>query len=85
MVLKDRKDGSSLPLPSGSFSKTSPSRAEMDVVDPYNRKFSPDAVLDVKKVEKKPGGWRAVSFILGISFFFFFFFFLVHERNLFFC
>jgi len=64
MVLEDRKDGSSLPGRSGSFSKSSPS--ELDVVDPYKRISSPGSILDAEKVEKKPGGWRAVSFILGI-------------------
>nr|AAL48239.1 At1g69870/T17F3_10 [Arabidopsis thaliana] len=63
MVLEDRKDGSSLPGRSGSFSKSSPS--ELDVVDPYKRISSPGSILDAEKVEKKPGGWRAVSFILG--------------------
>ncbi|KAG7586475.1 Proton-dependent oligopeptide transporter family [Arabidopsis thaliana x Arabidopsis arenosa] len=63
MVLEDRKDGSSLPRPSGSFSKSSPS--ELNVVDQYNRKSSPESILGAEKVEKKPGGWRAVSFILG--------------------
>ncbi|XP_010415654.1 PREDICTED: protein NRT1/ PTR FAMILY 2.13-like isoform X2 [Camelina sativa] len=64
MVLEDRKeDGSSLPQPSGSFSKSSP--LELDVVDPSNQKTSPGTVLDGEKVEKKPGGWRAISFILG--------------------
>ncbi|CAD5316782.1 unnamed protein product [Arabidopsis thaliana] len=62
MVLEDRKDGSSLPGRSGSFSKSSPS--ELDVVDPYKRISSPGSILDAEKVEKKPGGWRAVSFIL---------------------
>ncbi|KAL1213673.1 Protein NRT1/ PTR FAMILY 2.13 [Cardamine amara subsp. amara] len=64
MVLKDIKDGSSSPpQPSGSFSKSSP--LEMGVVDPYNRKSSPESILDAEKVEKKPGGWRAITFILG--------------------
>lgn len=63
MVLEDRKDGSSLPRPAGSFSKSSPS--ELDVVDPYNRKSSPESISDAEKVEKKPGGWRAITFILG--------------------
>lgn len=64
MVLEDKKEyGSSMPRPSGSFSKSSPS--ELDVVDPYNRKSSPESILDAEKVEKKPGGWRAITFILG--------------------
>jgi dipeptide/tripeptide permease len=37
----------------------------LDVVDPYKRISSPGSILDAEKVEKKPGGWRAVSFILG--------------------
>ncbi|XP_010482935.1 PREDICTED: protein NRT1/ PTR FAMILY 2.13-like [Camelina sativa] len=63
MVLEDRKEDGSLPQPSGSFSKSSP--LELDVVDPSNQKSSPGTVLDGEKVEKKPGGWRAISFILG--------------------
>ncbi|EOA34903.1 hypothetical protein CARUB_v10019982mg [Capsella rubella] len=63
MVLEDKNDGSSLPQPPGSFSKSSPSG--LDVTDPYNRKSSPESSSDAKKVEKKPGGWRAISFILG--------------------
>ncbi|CAH8363844.1 unnamed protein product [Eruca vesicaria subsp. sativa] len=65
MVLKDIKDGTSLPRPSDSFSKATPPPPEMDVVNSYNRKSSSDSLSDGEKFEKKPGGWRAVSFILG--------------------
>uniref|UniRef100_A0A1J3HGD7 Protein NRT1/ PTR FAMILY 2.13 n=1 Tax=Noccaea caerulescens TaxID=107243 RepID=A0A1J3HGD7_NOCCA len=65
MDLKDRKYTSSLPRPSGSFSKSPPPPPEMDVVDLHNRKSSPDSILDAEKVEKKHGGWRAISFILA--------------------
>ncbi|KFK41407.1 hypothetical protein AALP_AA2G126900 [Arabis alpina] len=65
MSLKDGKDGSSLPQPSGNFSKSSLAPQEMEIIDPYNRKNSPDSILDGEKVEKKPGGWRAISFILA--------------------
>ncbi|CAH2066463.1 unnamed protein product [Thlaspi arvense] len=65
MVLKDIKDASSLPRSSGGFSKSSPPPPEMDVVDPYNRKNSSDSNLDTEKVQNKPGGWRAITFILG--------------------
>ncbi|KAJ4884279.1 Protein NRT1/ PTR FAMILY 2.13 [Raphanus sativus] len=53
MVLMDRRDGSSAPQP------------KMDVVDSHNRKSSSDSFSDAEKVEKKRGGWRAVTFILG--------------------
>ena len=46
----------------------------MDVSDSHSQKSS---ILDAEKVEKKPGGWRAVTFILGMCFS------LVRERNLF--
>ncbi|CAH8297704.1 unnamed protein product [Eruca vesicaria subsp. sativa] len=49
----DRRDGSSPPQP------------KTDAVDSTNRKSSPDSFSDAEKVEKKPGGWRAVTFILG--------------------
>lgn len=63
--------------PSSNYSK-SPLLAEMDVVDSHNQKSSPPhSIVDAEKVEKKPGGWRAVSFILGMCFS------LVRERNLF--
>ncbi|KAF8088262.1 hypothetical protein N665_0547s0012 [Sinapis alba] len=51
MVLVDRKEGSS------------PQQQMMN--DSYNRKSSSDSFPDDEKVEKKPGGWRAVTFILG--------------------
>nr|BAJ33974.1 unnamed protein product [Eutrema halophilum] len=65
MVLKDIKDDSSLPRSSGGFSKSSPPPPEVEAVDPYNRKISPDSMLGAEKVQKKPGGWSAITFILG--------------------
>ncbi|KAL0701331.1 hypothetical protein Bca4012_057453 [Brassica carinata] len=65
MGLKDTKDGTSLPRPSGSFSKATPPTPEMDVVSSYYPKSTSDSFSDGEKVEKKPGGWRAVTFILG--------------------
>ncbi|KAJ4874698.1 Protein NRT1/ PTR FAMILY 2.13 [Raphanus sativus] len=65
MGLKDTKDGTSLPRPSGSFSKATPPPQEIDVVNSYNLKSTSGSFSDGEKVEKKPGGWRAVTFILG--------------------
>ncbi|CAA7031879.1 unnamed protein product [Microthlaspi erraticum] len=59
MDLKKRKDNSSLPPQAGSLSKSP------EIVDMHNRKSSPDSILEAEKVEKKHGGWKAVSFILA--------------------
>ncbi|CAF2185098.1 hypothetical protein HID58_027121 [Brassica napus] len=53
MVLMDGRDGSSPPQP------------KMDAVDSYNQESPSDSFSDAEKVEKKRGGWRAVTFILG--------------------
>ncbi|CAN6933002.1 hypothetical protein Bca4012_100848 [Brassica carinata] len=53
MVLMDGRDGSSPPQP------------KMDPVDSYNQESPSDSFSDAEKVEKKRGGWRAVTFILG--------------------
>lgn len=68
---EEKDTSSSHPL---VISPKSPLPAEMDVSDSHSQKSS---ILDAEKVEKKPGGWRAVTFILGMCFS------LVRERNLF--
>lgn len=73
---KVRREGHFFFPPSSNFSK-SLLPAEMDVSDSHSQKSSPHSILDAEKVEKKPGGWRAVTFILGMCFS------LVRERNLF--
>ncbi|CAF1906804.1 unnamed protein product, partial [Brassica napus] len=59
-----RREGHFFFPPSSNFSK-SLLPAEMDVSDSHSQKSSPHSILDAEKVEKKPGGWRAVTFILG--------------------
>ncbi|KAF3521594.1 hypothetical protein F2Q69_00051238 [Brassica cretica] len=65
MGLKDTKDGTSLPRSSPSFSRATRPPPEMHAVNSYNPKSTSDSLSDGEKVEKKPGGWRAVTFILG--------------------
>ncbi|CAF2193271.1 BnaA07g28390D [Brassica napus] len=65
MGLKDTKDGTSLPRSSPSFSRATKPSPEMHAVNSYNPKSTSDSFSDGEKVEKKPGGWRAVTFILG--------------------
>ena len=56
----DGRDGSSPPQP------------KMDPVDSYNQESPSDSFSDAEKVEKKRGGWRAVTFILGTYIYFWF-------------
>ncbi|CAN7087445.1 unnamed protein product [Brassica oleracea var. botrytis] len=66
MGLKDTKDGTSLPRSSPCFSRATRPPPEMHAVNLMQHKpTTSDSLSDGEKVEKKPGGWRAVTFILG--------------------